>query len=46
MVAIIINLITIILLIYTILQDKTKAKKAVKSALVKFINLLPMMLVI
>ena len=46
MVAIIINAVTISLLIYTLIKDKKKAKKAVISALIKFLNLLPMMLII
>ena len=46
MVAIIINVVTISLLIYTLIKDKKKAKKAVISALIKFLNLLPMMLII
>jgi uncharacterized membrane protein YraQ (UPF0718 family) len=46
MVAIIINGITLSLLIFTILKNKTKAKKALVMALVKAVNLLPMMLVI
>jgi len=46
MVAIIINGITLSLLIFTILKNKTKAKKALLMSLVKAVNLLPMMLVI
>ena len=46
MIAIIINVVTISLLIYTLIKDKKKAKKAVISALIKFLNLLPMMLII
>ena len=46
MVAWIINITTISLVIYTIFKDKEKAKKAFVKALVKFINLLPMMIVI
>ncbi len=46
MVAIIINGITLSLLIFTILKNKTKAKKALVMSLVKAVNLLPMMLVI
>jgi len=45
-IAIIINVVTISLLIYTLIKDKKKAKKAVISALIKFLNLLPMMLII
>ncbi len=46
MVAIIINAITISLLGFTIFKNKEKAKKALIMALVKAVNLLPMMLVI
>lgn len=46
MVAWIINITTISLLAYTILKDKEKAKKAFVKSLVKFLNLLPMMIVI
>jgi uncharacterized membrane protein YraQ (UPF0718 family) len=46
MVAIIINAITISLLGFTIFKNKEKAKKALVMALVKAVNLLPMLLVI
>ncbi|MGM0445313.1 MAG: permease [Bacillota bacterium] len=46
MIAIIINAITISLLVFTIFKNKEKAKKALIMALVKAVNLLPMMLVI
>lgn len=46
MIAIIINGITLSLLVYTIFKNKIKAKKALFMALVKAVNLLPMMLVI
>lgn len=46
MVAWIINITTISLVVYTIIKDKEKAKKAFVKSLVKFINLLPMMIVI
>jgi uncharacterized membrane protein YraQ (UPF0718 family) len=46
MVAWIINISTILLVIYTIIKDKEKAKKAFVKSLVKFLNLLPMMIVI
>lgn len=46
MVALIINSITILLVIYTVFKDKNKAKQALIKALVKFVNLLPMLLVI
>lgn len=46
MVAWIINITTISLVIYTIIKDKEKAKKAFAKSLVKFVNLLPMMIVI
>lgn len=46
MVAWIINITTISLAIYTILKDKEKAKKAFVKSLVKFVNLLPMLIVI
>lgn len=46
MVALIINSVTLILVIYTIFKDKNKVKKALIKALVKFVNLVPMLLVI
>ncbi|MFO7814604.1 MAG: permease [Halanaerobiales bacterium] len=46
MVAWIINITTITLVVFTIVKDKGKAKKALIKALVKFVNLLPMMIVI
>lgn len=46
MIAIIINSITISLLIFTIFKNKNKAKKALLQAIVKFVNLLPMLLLI
>lgn len=46
MTAVIINIVTLSILIYTLIKDKNKAKKAVINALVKFLNLLPMMLII
>ncbi|MDZ7672576.1 MAG: permease [Halanaerobiales bacterium] len=46
MVAIIINAITISLLGFTIFKNKEKAKKALVMALVKAVNVLPMLLVI
>ena len=46
MIAIIINSITISLLIFTIFKNKKKAKKALLQAIVKFVNLLPMLLLI
>lgn len=46
MVAISINLITIILLIYTVFKDIKKAKKALVRAFIKAVNILPMILVI
>ncbi len=46
MVAWIINISTILLFIYTIIKDKEKAKKAFVKSIIKFLNLLPMMIVI
>ncbi|MCF8009336.1 MAG: permease [Halanaerobiales bacterium] len=46
MVAISINLITIVLLIYTVFKDIKKAKKALVRAFIKAVNILPMLLVI
>ena len=46
MVAVVINFVAILLLIYTLVKDKKKKKKAVIKALVKFLNLLPMILII
>src|SRR6056297_1714985 len=46
MVAIFINIITFSILFYTFIKDRNKAKKALTKALLKFVNLLPMMLVI
>ena len=46
MVAWIINITTISLVVYTIIKDKEKAKKTFVKAFVKFINLLPMLVII
>jgi len=46
MIVVIINGITLSLLIFTIFKNKTKAKKALIMALIKAVNLLPMMLII
>jgi|SRR6056297_25179 len=46
MIALIINISAFSLLFFTFIQDNQKAQRSLKQALVKFVNLLPMMILI